>query len=334
MPQAERYEPTGELHVFDSGEDDVAPEEEGSRLALLLVLALFVLGAFAGVVYLAYSQGVKQGRDEGPHAVAQSTQLPRKVETAPKSAANAPIDEDAANENSAPPPPTAMTPAEKPKPHALAPAQITPPPKSTVATGLSQAKPSAPPPPPVAEKQPELKSTVTSAPVAPKPLPHKAATALPLATQPDVATHAPKPITPTLSPPAPTKLAQTTPPPVSQPKIATAPPSTTPPATTATAPVAEPTKLPTIASAAKASGGFVLQIGAYKSQAEAMASWRAYKSAHAAVATYEPDIRQVELPGKGTWYRLRVGSFADTTEASALCAKLKADGANCFPAKR
>jgi cell division protein FtsN len=78
----------------------------------------------------------------------------------------------------------------------------------------------------------------------------------------------------------------------------------------------------------------VLQIGAYKSQAEAMASWRAYKAAHAAAANFEPDIRQVQLAGKGTWYRLRIGSFAGPTEANTLCAKLKADGANCFPAKR
>jgi cell division protein FtsN len=78
----------------------------------------------------------------------------------------------------------------------------------------------------------------------------------------------------------------------------------------------------------------VLQIGAYKSEAEAMASWRAYKSAHGAVANFEPDIREVQLPGKGTWYRLRIGSFASIADANTLCARLKSGGANCFPAKR
>lgn len=85
---------------------------------------------------------------------------------------------------------------------------------------------------------------------------------------------------------------------------------------------------------AKSGGGYVLQIGAYKSDAEARDSWRAYKSAHAAAAGYEPDIIKVDIPGKGTWYRLRVGSFASTADANVLCDKLKASGGSCFPAKR
>jgi len=44
--------------VFDGAEDDI--DEEGSRLPLLIVIALLVLAAFAGVVYLAYTEGVQK----------------------------------------------------------------------------------------------------------------------------------------------------------------------------------------------------------------------------------------------------------------------------------
>jgi cell division protein FtsN len=89
-----------------------------------------------------------------------------------------------------------------------------------------------------------------------------------------------------------------------------------------------------VSTHSKAAGAFVLQVGAYKSNAEARAAWRAYEAKHPLVGGYEPDIRRVELAGKGTWYRLRIGAFANSAESAALCEKLKADGATCFPAKR
>ena len=44
---------------------------EGSRLPLLIVLALLVLAMFAGVVWLAYTQGVARGRAETPVLAAE-----------------------------------------------------------------------------------------------------------------------------------------------------------------------------------------------------------------------------------------------------------------------
>jgi cell division protein FtsN len=46
-----------------------------------------------------------------------------------------------------------------------------------------------------------------------------------------------------------------------------------------------------------------------------------------------PNIVSVDLGEKGTWYRVRVGSFADKAGAADFCAKLKAEGASCLPAK-
>ncbi len=62
--------PTNRLTTSTSStgaeEDDDA---EGSRLPLLIVIALFVLAAFGGVVWLAYTQGVARGRNDSPHTI-------------------------------------------------------------------------------------------------------------------------------------------------------------------------------------------------------------------------------------------------------------------------
>ena len=62
------YEPGDEAHegirVYDGSEDE--EDVEGSRLPLLIVLALLVLAMFGGVVWLAYTQGVARGRGETP----------------------------------------------------------------------------------------------------------------------------------------------------------------------------------------------------------------------------------------------------------------------------
>ena len=74
-----------------------------------------------------------------------------------------------------------------------------------------------------------------------------------------------------------------------------------------------------------AAGGSVLQIGAYKSQADADAAWKTYKAKHAALlAGYSPDVQQVDLGEKGTWYRLRIG--ACPTRSARIGAVRPAEG--------
>src|ERR1700685_3100592 len=64
------YEPGDDMRVFDGAEDE--DDVEGSRLPLLIVLALLVLAMFAGVVWLAYTQGVARGRTETPVLTAEN----------------------------------------------------------------------------------------------------------------------------------------------------------------------------------------------------------------------------------------------------------------------
>jgi hypothetical protein len=294
------YEPRNDARdgrVFDGSEDE--DDVEGSRLPLLIVLALLVLAMFGGVVWLAYTQGVARGRGETP--VLTAANGPERV-APPQGGSNtvpyqgfkiyeqpAPSDD---NADAAPPaapkpapvaPPPALKqavvapPAEKPaaiikpeppKPVPAKPAPTAAPPKSMAA--LIQQANSAPP-----AAKPAIKP-------APAPAPAK-----PVAAVPGTATGAPRP----LSPP---------------PQTVAAPPA----------------------------GGIVLQIGSYKSQAEAENAWKTYKAKHAALLSgYSDTIQQADLGEKGTWYRLRVGGLSNREVATALCDRLKADGGACIPGK-
>jgi cell division septation protein DedD len=63
------HEPSGELRVIDGAEDD--DDVKVSRLPPLTVPALLLLAMFAGVVWLAYTQGVARGRTETPVLTAE-----------------------------------------------------------------------------------------------------------------------------------------------------------------------------------------------------------------------------------------------------------------------
>jgi hypothetical protein len=141
-----------------------------------------------------------------------------------------------------------------------------------------------------------------------------------------------KPATPETKPAAPP--AATAPKPVAmapETKPATPPPAK--PAAVETKPVAPPPAKPEAAPAAPTTGGSLLQIGSYKSEADAKTAWAAYRAKHASlVGGLSTDIQKVDLGAKGTWYRLRIvaGSKSD---AASLCSKLTADGGACIPAR-
>jgi cell division protein FtsN len=273
MPQFERrlYEPSDDVRAYDGGDDDYV--EEGSRLPLLIVIALVVLASFAGVVWLAYTQGVQRGREDTPRIVAAAAPKVQNEQKNPYTGLQIyqPAKRESDNGQSAP----QTTPAVSPRKPATA--------------------------------APVKKTAGTAMPVAP-----------PAISTPKPAIAAPQTITALIE--AQQKNAQAAP--AQKPAAAPAKPA---PAQTATAPSA---------LAERGGGGFVLQIGSYPSEAEASTSWESYKSAHPAVAGYAPDIQKADLGRKGTWYRLRVGPFATLGEASAACAKVKAQGGSCFPAKR
>jgi cell division protein FtsN len=281
------YEPSDEVRVFDGSEEE--DDVEGSRLPLLIVLALIVLFAFGGVVYFAYSQGVARGRGETPVLTAAAG--PDRVAPQSPGGSNVPYQGFKIYEQPAPSDDQADVTADPP---AAPPAQVA----QNVAAPQVEAKPT-----PVKPAAP-VEKPVAMSPAPAKPAPKVAAA--PAA--PSIATGEPRKLGAALAP-APAPAAKAPSPPVA----ATAPAQAAP---------------------AAASGAYVLQIGAYKSQAEADAAWRTYQGKHAALLLgFTQNVQQADLGAKGTWYRLRITGFAGKDGAVALCDRLKADGGACFLGK-
>lgn len=238
--------------VFDGGDDE--DEGEGSHLPVVIIIAMLVLAAFGGVVWLAYNQGVARGRNDVPVRVAgNETGGQIKVYQQP---AGAEAEEPSANPMPRSPAAGAQkqAPARKVAGRTAAPAALTPVKRKPV-----------PPPPRTATKPPAQ---------------------LGMAKRPPASKHAPKPV---------------------------------------------------VGASLKPSMGgsaYALQVGAYKSYAEAMAAWKIYKGKHASLlAGYSPDVQKADLGPKGVWYRLRVTPFADKSAALTLCDRLKAQNGACFLAR-
>lgn len=79
------------------------------------------------------------------------------------------------------------------------------------------------------------------------------------------------------------------------------------------------------------SGSHVVQVGAFRSNDEAMAQWSRMQSKLSNVLgdkTY--DVERADLGERGVYHRLRVGPFASSSAASAYCASLKENGQDCL----
>jgi hypothetical protein len=290
------YEPSDEVRVFDGSEDE--EDIEGSRLPLLIVLALLVLAMFGGVVWLAYTQGVARGRGETPVLAAASG--PERI--APPQGADGngvPYQGFKIYEQPAPPDDTADS-----TPPAGAPAAAPAPAQAMTAAPRPNPAPAAQAP----KAQPAAPKLATAAPATP---PKSVAALIQQANSAPAAKQAPAPAGgPATAGPRQLGLATGTPAPVKAAAVAPA------------------------AAKSAAAGGYVLQIGAYKSQADAEAAWKVYKGKHTALlSAYSGEVQQADLGERGTWYRLRISGFADKDMASSLCDRLKADGGACIPGR-
>ncbi len=108
-------------------------------------------------------------------------------------------------------------------------------------------------------------------------------------------------------------------------------------------PPQQPTAAPAVAtnapalqgasSAPAASGGAVLQVGAFPSEAMALEAWETFRAQHGLmVAGLSEDIQRADLGENGIWYRVRIGPFPNDVTASAACEDLIANGGGCFVA--
>jgi SPOR domain len=91
---------------------------------------------------------------------------------------------------------------------------------------------------------------------------------------------------------------------------------------------------PKTAAALKTSAsGVKLQLGAYRSDAEAKAAFVKMQKKFSSLASKKPIVVRADLGAKGIFYRLRVGGFASDAEAKKFCGGLSAKGQACIIAK-
>lgn len=92
---------------------------------------------------------------------------------------------------------------------------------------------------------------------------------------------------------------------------------------------------PKPAAPAALAGAYAVQLLSARSEALAAEEWGNLAETHAALfAGLAHEIVRAEIPGRGTYYRLRVGGYAAADEAQALCAALKAKGTDCLVVRR
>jgi cell division septation protein DedD len=80
-----------------------------------------------------------------------------------------------------------------------------------------------------------------------------------------------------------------------------------------------------------ATNGYIVQVSAQRSKADAEASYRLLQDRFPGqLGARTAIIRRVDLGAKGIYYRAFVGSFASAGEADQFCGRLKAAGGQCF----
>ncbi len=83
-----------------------------------------------------------------------------------------------------------------------------------------------------------------------------------------------------------------------------------------------------------AKGAWQIQLMSSPNKAAVEKSWKTMSAKYKILSGLPHEVSSVDLGAKGTYYRLKAGSFATKAEAAALCGKLKAAGGSCFTARK
>jgi cell division protein FtsN len=319
-PDRNLYEPPyDDALLYDT---DLEPERPRSR-PLVVLLGVVVLAAFGGVVWVAYNQGVKQGQsglpvltaDAGPTRIVPdpATSAPA-IDPAPEKSydrlMNSEPEGDQVNML-----PKAEQPRTAPSPQELAVAEPKTPLSEQNGTGgkmITQASDLD-----IPGANPAMDTTVAT---------------ISGGASEDITSALPPREAPAARPvaPAPTALAPAKPAPQPKQVIAPQPVAPTPAPAVATPSAPVETQAP-----AAATGSVTIQLGSFPNDGLAAAAWSKIKSANQALLDpYNSSIKPAEIPGKGTWYRLRVGGIADKATANSICQQLQASGQACIIAAK
>ncbi|MBP0580880.1 SPOR domain-containing protein [Labrys sp. LIt4] len=112
------------------------------------------------------------------------------------------------------------------------------------------------------------------------------------------------------------------------------PPAPKPAQVASAEPAAGAAPAPATVAAPVANGSYVVQVSSQRSPADAQNAFQSLQRRFAGVlGGMKPSIRKVDLPDRGTYYRVRVGGWSTPAEATAFCGKLKAAGGDCVIAR-
>jgi outer membrane biosynthesis protein TonB len=284
----------------------------GGPAPFTLILSLIVLLALAGGGYLIYRHGVRKA-DEAPQLVGTPVGPTRTAPSGEPQSSDTSAglqvyktEVPPATEQHAAPAPAFAPPPEQPQP--------LPAPRPSAPVTVSPLRPAEIPTPPPAAK---VASAPAPAPVAAKPAPAKPAPVKIAAAKP-APSHAAPPAAPAEAGDDSSWVAGSA--------FAA---HGAPPARSAAPAAVKATPAPSPASTG-ASGGAVVQIGAFADSAQADKSWG--DLARAMPGPMAGKTRKVETVAKDgkTLFRAYVGGFASRADAVSFCASLKAAGKPCF----
>ena len=126
---------------------------------------------------------------------------------------------------------------------------------------------------------------------------------------------------------------------VSSPDRTASRPAPPPPRQTAALPAPTTSAAPTavapeaVAPRAAEAGGFVVQLSAQRSEAEAQTAFRTLQTKYSALSGRQLLVRRKDQGEKGIFYAAQVGPFGVKSDADQLCETLKSAGGTCFVQK-
>lgn len=301
------YAPLPEEHDFEPEEYDADEQEEAySRGPFLFVVAVVVLAAFGGVVYVAYQQGLRQGQSMAPPVIVAETG-PEKVDPVDPGGFEEPYqdtlvlngnnEETAREENLLPPP---EEPTELPTAPEESVAMLDEVPEALPEMrDVAEAPPTVSVPPAPSESAPESSEPV----IVPRPDPVSSIEGAP-ETMEEMILSTENPAVPM---------------PADKPEVLI------PVDNVATG---------SVQTRPASSGSYVVQVASIPQNALAQSKLDDVAQKHAPILTdLQLEIQTADLGAKGTYYRVRVGPFASRPEAVDLCETLKARGQDCFVTK-
>ncbi|MFC7052792.1 SPOR domain-containing protein [Hansschlegelia quercus] len=109
-------------------------------------------------------------------------------------------------------------------------------------------------------------------------------------------------------------------------------PSTQPAPAQQVASVAPRAPAPAATTPARATpgGAYVVQVTSQRSEQDARAAYSTLQKKFPSVlGSYQASIQPATVPDRGTYYRVRVGPFSSSTDASTLCSNLRSAGGDC-----